>query len=334
MSKSSTPLAKRSSASVVEVLTPEALGILAQIEASGSMAAAARALNLVPSALTYRIRIMEDALDALLLDRSARKAQLTAAGRELLQEGGRVLEQLGAVAQRVRRVATGWEPQFTLACDSLISQSVLFELCDAFDKHLQEPPPTQIRIRTEVLAGVWESLLTGRSDLAIGLAPDATRVSGLDMELQSEPLGVVKFVFAVAPTHPLAQTAEPLSDELIGAHRAIAIADTASTQRSTITMGLLPGQSVLTVPDMHAKLHAQLRGLGCGFLPETSARKWIEAGHLVVKPTQRKGRTVTLSYIWRRQRTQQQGLALQWWLNALSSPQTRKALLEQHTSLL
>jgi DNA-binding transcriptional LysR family regulator len=325
---------KHHASSVVEVLTPEALAILAQIQTSGSMAAAARALNLVPSALTYRVRILEDALDALLLDRSERKAQLTPAGLELLREGSRVLEQLSAVAQRVKRVATGWEPQFTLACDSLISQTVLFELCEAFDKHEASPPPTQLRIRTEVLAGVWEALLTGRADLAVGLAPDPARSSGLDMELDSETLGTVKFVFAVAPHHPLAKLPEPLSDEIIGQHRAVAIADTASSERSALTLGLLPGQAVLTVPDMQSKLHAQLRGLGCGFLPEPAARRWIEAGHLVVKTTQRKARSVTLSYIWRRQSKQQRGLALQWWLNALASPPTRKALLEQHTSLL
>lgn len=332
MTKQNTPSSPALPRTAVEVLTPEALAILAQIEASGSMAAAARALHLVPSALTYRIRVLEDALDALLLDRSSRKAQLTPAGHALLQEGSRVLEQLGAVAQRVRQVATGWEPQFTLACDSLISQGVLFELCDAFDKHLAMPPPTQLRIRTEVLAGVWESLLTGRADLAIGLAPDSARTGGPGTELQSEPLGTVKFVFAVAPHHPLAQATEPLSDDLIALHRAVAIADTVSSQRSALTLGLLPGQPVLTVPDMHAKLHAQLRGLGSGFLPETAARPWIEAGHLVVKATQRKERSVTLSYIWRRQSRQQQGLALQWWLQALSGPATRKALLEQHSS--
>jgi DNA-binding transcriptional LysR family regulator len=320
--------------SVVEVLTPEALAILGQIQASGSMAAAARALNLVPSALTYRVRILEDALDALLLDRSARKAQLTPAGLELLREGSRVLEQLGAVAQRVKRVATGWEPQFTLACDSLISQTVLFDLCEAFDAHTTPAPPTQLRFRTEVLAGVWESLLTGRADLAIGLAPDPATVSGLNMDLDSETLGTIKFVFAVAPHHPLAALPEPLGDEVIGKHRAVAIADTASSQRSALTMGLLPGQAVLTVPDMQSKLHAQLRGLGCGFLPEPAARRWIEAGKLIVKATQRKSRSVTLSYIWRRQTKAQRGLALQWWLGALASPKTRKALLEEHSFTL
>ena len=38
---------------------------------------------------------------------------------------------------------------------------------------------------------------------------------------------------------------------------------------------------------MQAKLEAQLRGLGGGFLPEPMARPYIEAGHLVERRTER-----------------------------------------------
>src|SRR5665647_1125371 len=96
------------------------------------MAAAARELGVVPSALTYRIRQVEDALDVLLFDRSSRQAKLTEAGKELLREGNRLLMELDAVANRVKRVATGWEPQFTLAVDSVISGTTIMELCEAF----------------------------------------------------------------------------------------------------------------------------------------------------------------------------------------------------------
>ena len=68
-------------------------------------------------ALTYRVRQIEDALDVLLFDRSARKAKPTEAGAELLREGGRLLQDVDAVANRVRRVATGGEPQLTLSID-------------------------------------------------------------------------------------------------------------------------------------------------------------------------------------------------------------------------
>jgi hypothetical protein len=38
-------------------------------------------------------------------------------------------------------------------------------------------------------------------------------------------LGAVDWVFAVAPTHPLASATEPLSAELVRSHRAIAVGD-------------------------------------------------------------------------------------------------------------
>ena len=54
-----------------EVLTPDALALLQTVADPGSFAAAARELGLVPSALTYRVRQIEDALDVLLFDSGA-----------------------------------------------------------------------------------------------------------------------------------------------------------------------------------------------------------------------------------------------------------------------
>ena len=61
-----------------DALTPDALALLQAVAQAGSFAAAARELGLVPSAVTYRIRQIEDALDVLLFDRSSRQARLTA----------------------------------------------------------------------------------------------------------------------------------------------------------------------------------------------------------------------------------------------------------------
>src|ERR1043165_2749507 len=113
------------------VLTPEALTMMDAIARSGSFAAAARELGKVPSALTYNVRQLEDALDVLLFARRSRQATLTAAGQELLDEGRRLLEQIDAVANRVKRVACGWETQLTIASDGAISRVTVFELCEA-----------------------------------------------------------------------------------------------------------------------------------------------------------------------------------------------------------
>lgn len=303
-----------------DVLTPDALAMLQAINTAGSFAAAARELGVVPSALTYRVRQIEDALDVLLYDRSSRQARLTAAGTELLHEGSRLLSEIDAVANRVKRVATGWESQLTLAVDSIIAKTTVMELCESF---FALGTPTRLKLRDETLSGTIEALTSGQADLAIGGALEPTTSAGV----QSKPLGSVQFVYAVAPHHPLARVEEPLTDEMLLRHRAVAVAD--SVQRgSGVTIGLLGGQDVFTVPSLLAKLDAQLRGMGGGYVPESMARSYVASGRLVVKKTDRPQRVIRVSYAWRGGTARTQGRALQWWLKQLESPTTRAALLD------
>ena len=303
------------------VLTPESLAMLHAIAELGSFAAAARALNVVPSALTYRVRQIEDALDVLLFDRRSRQAVLTPAGNELVHEGNRLLVEIDAVANRVKRVATGWETQLTIAVDGIVHRPTLMEMCEAF---FALESPTRIKLRDESLSGTLQTLVTGQADLAIGVAADSSTGPGL----QSKPLGTVSFVFAVAPHHPLAGMQEPLGDALITRHRAVAVADSVHNA-SAMTIGLLAGQDVFTVPDMAAKLDSQRRGLGAGFLPSAMVRHDVEAGRLIVKRVERTERVVRPSYAWRATGRNPIGKALQWWLQHLERPATRAALLHQ-----
>ncbi|MBJ2163839.1 LysR family transcriptional regulator [Acidovorax sp. IB03] len=304
-----------------DVLTPDSLTMLQVIAEAGSFAAAARQLGLVPSALTYRVRQIEDALDVLLFDRSARQAKPTEAGAELLREGGRLLQDIDAVANRVRRVATGWEPQLTLSIDGVISPHTMLELVEAF---YAMSPPTRLKLRDGIMSGTREALTSGRADLAIGVSNIASDVAGL----QQAPLGDLLFIYVVAPHHPLASMPEPIPDAVMLRHRAVAVAD--SAQRGGMTMGLLGGQDVLTVDTMQAKVQVQLRGLGGGFLPEPMVRPYLEAGRLVAKRVARPERQLRLHYAWGGPGFTAPGRALQWWLQQLQSPATRKALLENH----
>ncbi len=309
-----------------DVLTPDALEMLQRIAQSGSFAAAAREQGLVPSALTYRVRQIEDALDVLLFDRSSRNAKLTPAGDELLREGTRLLQDIDAIAHRVKRVATGWEPQFTLAVDSIISKSTVMELCEAFFAQFKDgPPPTRVKIRDEALSGTLAALTSGQADIALGVANEPSA----NTAILNKPIGDFHFVYAVAPNHPLANMPEPLSDATLQQYRAVAVAD--SIQRGAgLTFGLLGGQDVFTVPTMDAKLDAQLRGLGAGFLPESMVKPYIDTGRLVQKKVNRAERVVHVAYAWRSGNKGGQGRALQWWLAQLESPATRAALLHQH----
>jgi DNA-binding transcriptional LysR family regulator len=324
-------------------LTPEALAMMDTIARTGSFAAAARELGKVPSALTYSVRQLEEALDVLLFDRSSRQAQLTAAGAELLHEGRRLLQEIDAVANRVKRVAGGWEAELSIGVDDVLSSQTLFELVEAFcgicdssdgrgvpDGGGERGPATRLRLRSDVLAGTWEALVSGQVDLALGVAGHYANPGSVELR----PLGELQFVFCVAPHHPLAKSAEPIDHDVLVHHRAIAVADTA--QRMTpLTVNLLPGQDVLTVPTMRSKLEALLRGLGCGYVPEPLARPHLETGRMVQRQTASAQRSVELFYAWRAERgAAGLGRALQWWLGQLESPTTRRALLERHAGPL
>jgi DNA-binding transcriptional LysR family regulator len=322
-------------------LTPDALTMIDTIARTGSFAAAARELGKVPSALTYSVRQLEEALDVLLFDRRSRQAKFTAAGTELLNEGRRLLAEGAAVAHRVKRVASGWETQLSVAVDDVISRQTLFDLCEAF--YALDPqgkagggtlgnggPGTRLRLRTEVLAGTWEALVSGQADLAIGVG-----LNSPPPEVAIEPLGEVSFVFAVSPQHPLAAAPGPINDVELLRYRAVAVADTAQ-RLSPLTVNLLPGQDVLTVSSMAAKIDALLRGLGCGYIPEPMVRELVSQGALRVKSTVRPSAPVKTGYAWRcgsgRKERATLGLALQWWLKQLAVPNTRRALLERQGS--
>lgn len=308
-----------------DVLTPASLAMLQIIAEAGSFAAAARSLNMVPSALTYRVRQIEDVLDVLLFDRASRQAKLTEAGAELLREGAGILAEVDAVANRVKRVATGWEAELTIAVDSIIDRATVMELCAQF---FSLNPPTRLRLRSETLSGTLEALTSGQADIALGVVMDNNTHTGL----HRETLGAVNFAFSVAPNHPLAQMQEPLSDSIIRQYRAAVISDSNRVGLG-MSIGLLPGQDVFTVPDMPSKLDAQLRGLGVGFLPTCLAQPYIDTGRLVVKRIERAEQQIQSSYAWRKSGKGGPGRALEWWLDQLQQRVTRSALLGERCRL-
>lgn len=303
------------------MLSPDALAMLLCIAEEGSFAKAARKLKLVPSTLTYRVRQLEEALDVLLFDRSARNARPTPAGQALLIEAQTLLDSLESVAHRVKRVASGWEAVFTVAVDGVIERSAVLDLCQAF---LALKAPTQLRLRDETLSGTLHALTSGQADLCIGVSRPAAAPAGLHWE----PLGTVDFVYAVAPHHPLAQAQKPLSARQLAAHRAVAVAD--SVQRGAgLTIGLENGQEVFTVPTMQAKLQAQLRGLGAGFLPQPLAEPYIARGELIAKNTQHPKRQAELFCTWMELADPCEARARAWWTTQLRLARTKKALLGQ-----
>jgi DNA-binding transcriptional LysR family regulator len=290
--------------------------VLDAIDRGGSFSAAAETLHRVPSAITYTVQKLEDELGVQLFDRSGHRAQLTDAGRELLREGRRLLGAADEVEARVKRVATGFEVELRIAVDDIIPLERLYPLFETF---YRECFGTRLRVLTEVFGGTWDALASGRADLAIGAPGEGPPGGGYS----THALGSAPFVFVVAPDHPLASVAEPLTPEQIIRYRAIAAADS-SRSLPPRTSGLISGQDVFTLPSLRAKLEAQALGLGVGHLPAHIARPAMKAGRLVVKKVLEPQADAQLSIAWR---TNHAGKALEWFRSHLEDPALRASLL-------
>ncbi|WP_118985562.1 LysR family transcriptional regulator [Photorhabdus sp. CRCIA-P01] len=254
-------------------LTLESLRVMDAIDRRGSFAAAADELGRVPSALSYTMQKLEEELDVVLFDRSGHRTKFTNVGRMLLERGRQLLEAADKLTADAEALARGWETHLTIVCEALVPASSLFPLVGK----LAQKSNTQFSLLTEVLAGAWERLETGRADIVI--APDMHfRASA---EINSRQLYSITNVYVASPDHPIHQEPEPLSDVTRVKYRGIAVADTAR-ERPVLTVQLLDKQQRLTVSSLEDKRRALLAGLGVATMPYPMVEQDITEGRLRV----------------------------------------------------
>ncbi len=287
----------------------DALQILDAIDTQGSYAAAASRLHRVPSALSHAMQKLEGELGVELFEKSGRRAVLTAAGRTLLEDGRHLLRAALELESRVKRVATGWETELSIAVDSVIPGERLYPLLQRF---YDEGHGTRLRLSYEVLGGCWDALTTGRADLVIGAPGDMLARGGI----ATRPLGTMELVFTMAPGHPLSTVPEPIPAHELARYRAVVLADT-SRELAARTSGLLEGQDALRVPDMQSKAAAQAAGLGVGHLPPWLVAREVAAGRLITRTLAEPKGSTPLHIAWR---PSHEGRALAWFLAALEEP--------------
>ena len=328
-------------------LTPDALAMMDTIARTGSFAAAARELGKVPSALTYSVRQLEDALDVLLFDRSSRQAQLTAAGEELLDEGRRLLREMDAVANRVRarRHRLGDAARRSPSTTSISRtdavravRGVLRRSAPAGRRRhsaARRPAATRLRLRTEVLAGTWEALVTGQADLAIGVGQPRLPPGGIECGRWARCDFV--FVGRAAPSAGRGQRADRRRRADAPPRRRggrLGAAHGADDRQPAAR----PGRADRAA-SMSAKIEALLRCLGCGFVPEPMARdahRRRPAGGQAGAARRADGapRLRLALRRWRRAAARRGSRRSAWRCAGGSSssraPTTRKALLERH----
>ena len=93
------------------MISTDDLRFFVTLAASRSLAAAARALNVTPPAVTQRLRLMEERLGLRLVDRSGRRMVLTDEGDHLVGGGRRILDEVSELVDTLmarRSVVSGY----------------------------------------------------------------------------------------------------------------------------------------------------------------------------------------------------------------------------------
>jgi DNA-binding transcriptional LysR family regulator len=291
------------------MLSEDELELLEAIRLSGSLSQAAQRLGKAPSSVSRAARLLEERLDALLFDRRRYRLQLTPAGHLLAAEAARLQHDAARLTRRVRQIARGWEDRLWIVTDELLEFETFLPLIRDFDTLASG---VSLRITHEVLGGAWEALADGRADLVIG----ATNAPPAIPTLRWVELGVVEWVFAVSPRHPLAKVRQPIQRETLLEHRSIVVADT-SRRPDSQGYGVAAGQPVLAAPSMAAKIAAQRDGLGVGWLPRWRVASLLARGELIELAAADPREPNILYVAWR---GDQSGQALGWWIRQLENP--------------
>jgi molybdate transport repressor ModE-like protein len=195
------------------MLDPRRLRALREVEARGSIAAAAQALGYTASAVSQSIAAMERYLDLQLLERTSRGVTLTPAGLRLVEHADVILAHLDA-AEREARALRSQNAEISLTLATFASGVDL--VVRAAGELARSRPNTELRIVEADPGYSVPQLRAGNVDVALTYVNDGLPTEAPvwmeEMPLLTEP------VLAILPrSHALASRAAIRLVDLAGA---------------------------------------------------------------------------------------------------------------------
>jgi DNA-binding transcriptional LysR family regulator len=173
----------------------------------GSFHKAAAHLNLSQTALSHRLRKLEEGLGVELLSRTTRQVTLTPAGLDLMPRAQRAMEDLARAVAEVAARAGGGQERVTVGCLPTIAQLLALRVLPAFrERH----PEATVRIHDNSAAEIAAKVKAG--DASFGL----TILSANRWDLDARPLLSEPFVLVVPHGHALAQRETVTWEEVAG----------------------------------------------------------------------------------------------------------------------
>jgi DNA-binding transcriptional LysR family regulator len=153
----------------------------------GSFHAAASHLNLSQTALSHRIRKLEELLGVTLIARTTRSLSLTPAGVELLPKARRLIEDMGAAFDGLSRQAREQDESVVIGCLPTVAVMCLPETLRRFRERY---PGTAVRIHDNSASEIADKVQAGEA--AFGITIVAANRWSLDLEpIVKEPFVLV-----------------------------------------------------------------------------------------------------------------------------------------------
>ncbi|WP_066265221.1 LysR family transcriptional regulator [Hydrogenophaga palleronii] len=149
-------------------LNLDQLQTLVAIADLGTFAAAAQALHLAPPTISLHIKELESRMQASLLVRGRRRAELTPAGEVLVQEGRKLLVASDDLIDLVQRRATGREGMVKVGVSAGVSTRLLPLMLEAL---AQRNPGVEIKLEAVGSAEAMQRLKAATLDVAIVASP-------------------------------------------------------------------------------------------------------------------------------------------------------------------
>lgn len=239
----------------------------------GSFTAAAAILYKTPSAVSYRIKGLEENLGIQLLERTTHSVAPTEAGKRLASKAENLLDLHQRFYDELDVIKTGIEPSFTIVINNLLyddaaAAKLLKHLCARFET-------VAFKVQKSVFTGVWDYMIHENGSFAIG----APSFHAIDESFVTTPLGLIDWVLVGSPRHPALRAGKDIDEAAVKALPAVNVEDT-STHSDGRPAWRLAGQEEIIVPNLLTKMHCHAEGLGVGFLPRPIAQPWIEDGRL------------------------------------------------------
>lgn len=235
-------------------VTLEQWRVLQTVVDTGGYAQAAEKLHRSQSSISYTVSKLQEQLGIPLLQIEGRKAQLTEAGRIVLDRSRQLVRQASELEAFAHNLGRGWEPEVRLVVDAAFPTALLMEVLQQFQPLNHG---SRVQLREVILSGAEETLRAGEADLVIG--------AWVPQGFLGDRLIDTEFIAVAHPNHALHQLNRPLSASDLAAHVQVVIRDSGVTK--PVDSGWLGAEQRWSVTRMETAVSTIANGLGFGWLP-------------------------------------------------------------------